>query len=163
MACGVGGRQEETLCSREDAHYNTEVLLPANLQSENLQATEPEAENVLGRSCCIAAFVVLFSHEDEEKLLTVTVLSSKRFWFLKSSPCAFPEAPRPCLTQTSAHPPAVLASCGGHPPAQGSEVQACKPGVRFPSFSEFSITDFQTKINKLVQLCIIWGGLFEKL
>lgn len=101
---GVGGRQEETLCSREDVHYKTEVLLPANLQSENPQAAEPEAENVLGRSCCVAAFVVLFSREDEGKLLTVTVLSSKRFWFLKSSPCAFPEAPRPCLTQTSAHP-----------------------------------------------------------
>lgn len=50
--------------------------LPANLQSENPQAAEPEAENVLGRSCCVAAFVVLFSHEDEGKLLTVIVLSS---------------------------------------------------------------------------------------
>lgn len=67
MGCGVGGRQEETV-SREDAHYKTKVLLPANLRSENPQATEPEAENVLGRSCtcCVAAFVVLFSHEDEK-------------------------------------------------------------------------------------------------
>lgn len=58
--------------------------------------------------------------------------------------------------------PAVLARCGGHPPAQGSAVQAYKPAVRFPSFSEFSITDLQTKINKLVQLCIICGGVFLK-
>lgn len=58
--------------------------------------------------------------------------------------------------------PAVLARCGGHPPAQGSAVQAYKPAVRFPSFSEFSITELQTKINKLVQLCIICGGVFLK-
>lgn len=31
----VGSRQEETLWSREDARYKIEVLLPANLQSEN--------------------------------------------------------------------------------------------------------------------------------
>lgn len=65
----VGSRQEETLCSREDAHYKIEVPLPSNLQSGNPQTTEPEVENVIGRSCtcCIAAFVVLFSHEDEKK------------------------------------------------------------------------------------------------
>lgn len=93
IRCG----QEETLCPREDIHYKTEALPPANLQSENPLTAEPEMENILGRSCtcCHSAFAVLFPQEDEKTTLYWTAPYSKSFWLLKTHQCTFPQVPDP--------------------------------------------------------------------
>lgn len=102
---------------------------------------------------------VLFSQEDEKTTLCQNSAEFRKLLAPEDKPVCIPRSFQ-TLPHTDRYLPQLQSASGRGKQChqvRDSAVQVHKQSVRLPSSSELNITNFQTKIHKLVQFCIIWG------